>query len=306
MLKYLVRSGIVLSGALLTPLTHAAPTDPVAIVNDEIITQQDYDHYAKARAEKIRHKGPVDTQEIIEELIERRLLIQAATEAKIDQSPEFLEQLQQIREDLLMSNVIRNYLDKHPIDDARLKKEYDKRFAKIKPPSEYQVRHILVETEEEAKTIIAKLQEGQAFAELAKTKSIDSGSADNEGELGWITKQKVVPEFAAAVEKLEKGQYTTTPVKTQYGWHVIQLDNVREVPQPSFESLKGRLKPVLQSQQVQNYIENLEKSAKIEILKSTKPVAKKPTEEPVKPASDSTAADPAPTETAAQENEAAQ
>ncbi len=148
-----------------------------------------------------------------------------------------------------------------------LKAEYDRQIAQIKMPKEYKVRHILVKTEDEAKAIIAELEAGKNFGELAKEKSIDKGSAKQNGELGWLTKSKVVPAFGKALETLEKGKYTTTPVKSQYGWHIIQLEDSRSLPLPSFETVKDRIKILKQNQLLQQYMSSLIKPAKIEIIK---------------------------------------
>ncbi len=255
---------------LLVPLaSEAEATDSVAIVNDTTITQQDYDVYAKARAEQTRTNVTPDSQMLIEELIDRELLRQAALTQKLDQTPEFQKKLKQMQDNLLMAMVMQDYLDKHSIDDAKLKEEYDQQIAKMKMPSEYKARHILVETEQQAKDIIEELKAGKPFTELAKNQSTDTDSANQGGDLGWITQRSVVPEFGEALKKLAKGQYTSAPVKSQFGWHVIQLDDIRAVPLPPFESVKEKIRSSLQGQQMQNYMDGLRKQAKIEMIKQT-------------------------------------
>jgi peptidyl-prolyl cis-trans isomerase C len=274
-------STCMLSCALLVNV-HATPTDPVATVNSQTLTQQDYDDYVKSRTDQLEGKEAPNEQIVIDELVHRELIRQDALSNSVDKTPAFLKKLEEVRNELLMSRGIQEYLAKHPLDDATLKKEYDKIAGEA--PNEYKVRHILVATEEEAKTLLTDLEKGKSFAELAKAKSTDTGSAKNNGELGWVNRQKVALPFAEALEKLKKGERTTTPVKTEFGWHIIQVDDIRTMQLPSFETVKDRLKNMLQGQQMQEYITGLKKTAKIEILKQSKPVATKATEEhaPVK------------------------
>jgi len=253
----------VLSSALLAPL-HAAPTDPVVIVNGETITQQDYDGYAQVR--ETHGNVTPDRKTLVKELIQRELMKQDALRQKLDQLPEFIQKIKGTRNNLLMEMAMHDYLEKHPIDDAVLKNKYDMLIVRLKA-DEYQVRHILVNSEAEAKTIIAELAEGKAFGKLASEKSEDAGSAEDGGDLGWITQSSVVPKFGAALEKLEKGKYTTNPVKSKFGWHIIQLDDVRSVALPSFKSIKERIRAALQSQQMQEYVIELGEKAKIKIIK---------------------------------------
>ncbi|HDN26718.1 MAG TPA: hypothetical protein ENG03_06410 [Thioploca sp.] len=259
-------SACVLSGALLVPLSvSAAPTDPVVIINDKTITQQDYDNYVKARAEQTRSPH-VKHDVLVRELIQRELLKQDALNNNLDKQPEFVHKLNYMRDSLLMAMAMHDYLEKHSQDDAALRRLYDQQVAHIKVPNEYKVRHILVKTKKRAKAIIAELDEGQSFAKLAKEKSTDIGSAKNEGDMGWITKSTVGAEFGAAVEKLAKGQYTAAPVKSEYGWHIIQLDDLRGVALPSFESVKDRIRSAMQNRQMQNYVIGLRKQADIKII----------------------------------------
>ena len=270
MFNTLLKISLLLWILSLLAVSYANPTDPVVKINNTTITQQAYDDYAKARMEQTRTNVMPDTQTLIDELVDRELLRQAALQQKLEQSPEFQEKIKQMQDNLLMAMVMQNYLDKHPLDDTKLKQEYDAQVAKIKMPSEYKVRHILVEKEEIAKAIIAELQAGKTLAELAKQKSIDPDSANKEGDLGWVTSKTVEPEFGKALEQLKKGQYTTTPVKTKFGWHIIQVDDLREVPLPPFENVKEKIKASLQGQQMQKYMDELKKQAKIEVINQVK------------------------------------
>ena len=254
-----------LSGALLVPLSaFAAPTDPVVIVNGKTITQQDYDNYVKAHAEQT-HRTETQQDVLIRGLIQRELLIQDALKNELDKNPEFIQKLKYMRDSMLMTMAMHDYLEKHALDDAALRRLYDHQIAQIKMPNEYKVRHILVETKKAATAIIAKLDAGKPFAKLARKKSTDIGSAKSAGDLGWITQSKVVPEFGAAVEKLAKGKYTAVPVESEYGWHIIQLDDIRAIPLPSFESLKERIRSAMQNQQMQMYVTGLRNKAEVKM-----------------------------------------
>ncbi len=256
-----VRIGL-LSCALLIPLaSYAAEVtiDVVAIVDGTVITQQDYDNYAK-----IRNDGSeVDPKILIDELVQRELLKQDAVREKLEQHPEFIKKLAETREKLLMAMAIRNHLDKNPLTDAELKIEFDKQITNVATPNEYKVKHIQLATEAEAQAVIKELEVDKDFVTLAKDKSTDIGSANQGGNLGWISQAMTEPEFWASVEKLEKGKNAIA--KTKFGWHVIQLQDVRAIKLPKFENIKERIRSAMQSLQMQDYINGLLKNAKVEI-----------------------------------------
>jgi peptidyl-prolyl cis-trans isomerase C len=158
---------------------------------------------------------------------------------------------------------VQDYTKNHQISDDQLKQEYDKLKANL-GKSEYNVSHILVETEDEAKAIIAQLGKKGKFDKIAKAKSKDAGSAERGGSLGWAVPSNFVPPFANAMLSLKKGTYTKEPVKSQFGWHIIKLDDVRDLKVPSFEELKPQIQQRLQQQSIQEYIADLRSKAKIE------------------------------------------
>jgi peptidyl-prolyl cis-trans isomerase C len=248
------------------PSYAANSTDPIVVVNDETITHQDYENYVKARLKQTGDNENPDKKILVEELIQRELLRQAALRELLYKQPEFIQKLEYMRNNLLIAMAMHHYLESHPIGDALLKEEYKRQLTYFKGSKEYKVRHILMETEAEAKAIIAALEKGKSFAKLATEKSLDKSSAKNNGELGWIVKSTVVPSFGIAVEALEKSKYTTTPVKSRYGWHVIQLDDIRKLSPPSFESVKERIKTLLQERQIQKYVAELREQAKVEVF----------------------------------------
>lgn len=236
----------------------------VATVNGKPITQRTVDEYVKMRNSR-QPNAPASQEQVVNELVNSELLYQQALKEKLEKKPDIRHAIELQRKNVLITAALREYLEKHPISEAELKKEYDKRVA-ASNVEEYKARHILTKTEAEAKDIIAQLNKGADFAKLAKEKSIGP-SAKQGGDLGWFTVDRMVPEFSAAVAKLKKGEYTKEPVKTQFGWHVIQLEDERKMEPPSFDQVKGQLANMLRNQQVHTYINELRNKAKIDIKK---------------------------------------
>lgn len=283
MLKFF--SGLLLFVALLYTELWANPPEEavtvqasatVAVVNGEIITQQDYDEYLKARMEQTSVKQAPDKETIIEELINRQLVIQDALSRQIDKTPDFKEKLDSQKESLLAAMGMQDFLDKNPLSEETLKAEYDKRIKQVDLPKEYKVKHILVSDEEEAKAIISALDKAEPFAKLAQEKSIDSASVKNGGDLGWVMEQQVVSAFATEMVKLKKGEYTKSPVKSEFGWHVIALEDIRDAIPPSFESVRPNLEMMLQTQRMQGYVNELRKKAQVTTASEDKVVSPEP------------------------------
>ncbi|MGR8997651.1 MAG: peptidylprolyl isomerase [Gammaproteobacteria bacterium] len=202
---------------------------------------------------------------MIEELIQRELLVQDAMKKHLDKSPEVIAQLDSVKKTLLTQADVQNYIKTNPVTDAEIKAEYESKVAG-ENGTEYKARHILVKTEAEAKKIIAELDKGADFAKLANKNSLDAKESQNGGELGWFVAGQMVAPFSEAVQKLENGKYTKTPVQTQFGWHVILREDSRAQTPPPLESVKDQLMPFLQRKKVQNMVETLRKQAKVEIL----------------------------------------
>ena len=156
-----------------------------------------------------------------------------------------------------------DFQKKNPVTDAEVKAEYDK-FVAANSGKEYRARHILVEKEDEAKALIAELKKGAKFEDLAKAKSKDPGSGANGGDLDWAAAASYVPEFSEAMVKLEKGQLTDAPVKSQFGWHVIRLDDVRQAELPKLEEVKSQIVQQLQGQKLNQFQQTLREKAKIQ------------------------------------------
>jgi len=202
---------------------------------------------------------------IKDELVTREVLAQAAKKKGIDKNPTIATQMEMARQAVLIRAFFDDYVKSTPIGDPQLKAIYDQGIAAA-GDKEYKVRHILVKTEDEAKTIIANLKRGDSFETLAKAKSEDPGSKDNGGDLDWTTPGRFVPEFGAAMKLLQKGQTTDVPVKTQYGFHIIRLDDVRPLKLPTFEEAKDNLKKNAQQELVQRLIQSLREKAEIKGL----------------------------------------
>jgi peptidyl-prolyl cis-trans isomerase C len=285
-MKKIIITLLLLLSSLSALVQSEEASKPIAIINGQTLTQQDYDDYLKARSEQTGgHDQPTMTT-VVEELVNRELIRQDALKQGFDKTPEFSRELENARNSLLTRKGVRTYLETHPLDDKRLQKEYAELVLKT-VPTEYKVRHILVDKEAEAVTLIKQLDAGADFATLAKEKSTDTVSADKGGDLGWIIEAQVAPQVGAALKTLAKDHHTAKPVKSQFGWHVVRVEDSRQVKPPSFESVKEKLRAMLQPQQLKEYIEQLKQTAEIKILEPTdlakqekdKQPAPKPTEE---------------------------
>ncbi|NOV30860.1 peptidylprolyl isomerase [Methylomonas sp. ZR1] len=268
----------------------AAPTvskeDAVASVNGTYISKKTLETLEKEIAE--RSQGQTFPKEqLLEELIQRELLIQQAVQKQLDKSPEVIERMATVRNSLLSQAALQDYLKANPVTDEEIKAEYDSKMANM--GSEYKARHILVKTEDEAKKLIAELEKGGDFTALAKKHSIDPMGSEG-GDLGWFTADRMVPPFSEAVVALENGKFSKTPVQTQFGWHVILREESRALTPPPFDSVKEQIRPMLQRQKAQAMIENLRKNAKVEVLLPPTP----PKQEEAQPAAPADQAAPAP------------
>ncbi|OGT14831.1 MAG: peptidylprolyl isomerase, partial [Gallionellales bacterium RIFCSPHIGHO2_02_FULL_57_16] len=211
-------------------------------------------------------QGQADSPElrkaIRDDMINLEVMAQEAVKAGLDKNADVVQQVELAKQSVLVGAFVQDYAKNHPISEDQLKQEYDKLKAKL-GNKEYNTRHILVETEAEAKDIIAQLGKKAKFEKLA-AKSKDTGSAAQGGSLGWAVPGNFVPEFANALLNLKKGEYTKVPVQSQFGWHVIKLDDTRELKVPPFEEVKAQLQQRLQQQSIKKAIDELRAKAKIE------------------------------------------
>lgn len=243
----------------------AAPTPekPLALVNGVAIPAIYADFLRRERAARDQSPELMGDAAIREGLIAAEVMAQEALKKGLDKNPSLIALMEYQRKEILGRALLEDYLRSNPISEETLKSEYDKAKARA-GESEYRVSHILVPSEKEAREIIAKLKAKKAkFEELAKKQSKDA-SAGNGGDLGWISPAGLVPEFAEAMVKLKKGEYTQAPVQTRFGWHVIRLEDSRTLEFPPYEQVKARIAQQLQQIAVRNYVRGLRNAAKVE------------------------------------------
>lgn len=240
----------------------AFAAEPVATVNGVVIPASRLDALVAAQRAQGVPDSPQLREQLKERLIRLEVISQEATKKGFDKKAAVLEQMDLIKRDVLASAYIQDFAQSNRIQEADLRKEYDS-MKSAAGDKEYKPRHVLVETEDQAKAIIAKLQGGSKFEDLAK-ESRDPGSKERGGELGWSNPSMFVKPFSDAMVKLEKGKYTTTPVKSDFGYHVIMLDDVRPLAAPPFEELKPRLEQKLISQKLDKHLLDLRNKAKVQ------------------------------------------
>ena len=247
---------------LLASTAHAQGGDAVATVNGKVISKARADMLLAAQTQQGQKATDQLRKDVREELIRREVIAQAAEKAGLDKKADVAAQMALSRQGALINAYITDYIKAHPVSEAQLKAEYDKIRSAL-GEKEYKSRHILVETEAQALAIIEKLKKGEKFEDLAKS-SVDPGSKDKGGDLGWMNQAAFVKPFSAAMVALEKGKFTDKPVKTDFGWHVIQLDDVRELKAPSLDEVKPQLSQRLQSRLIEEHVESLRKAAKVQ------------------------------------------
>jgi peptidyl-prolyl cis-trans isomerase C len=243
------------------PAPAAAPAKG-ATVNGVSIPASRIDSIVKQQAARGVPDSPQLRSEVREQLIVREIIVQEATRKGLAKNPDVQAQLDLARQQVLWNAYVADFVKANPITDAQLKTEYDKLRA-ARGDKEYKARHILVEKEDEAKAVIAELKKGRKFEELAK-QSKDPGSKDRGGDLDWNSPAGYVKPFGDALAKLEKGKYTEVPVQTQFGWHVILVEDVRPSKFPSFEEVKPQIAEGLQRQAFERSVADLRAKAKVE------------------------------------------
>lgn len=270
MLKPLLTSSLLCCAVVLS--VQAEEQDAVAIVNGETVTQYDLEKYQEAV--KSRGQQGVALQQqfdlLMEGLIDRELLIQDAKARGIMQMPEFKRELETVKESMLASEALDQYLAENPITEEAIQAKYDELVAETKMPQEYRVSHILFEDEASAQAAITELNEGKDFAELAKAQSTDTASGEQGGELGWVQTTQVVPEFGAAIEAQALGEISTAPIQSQFGWHVVLVHETRKMNPPALENVKSQVESMIRNERMQQYVQALRAEAKIEIMTTEK------------------------------------
>jgi peptidyl-prolyl cis-trans isomerase C len=242
----------------------AAPVfaQTVATVNGKPITAAKLEQYVKQVVAQGKQTDTPQLREAVKrDLIGREVLIQEADKQGFGTRPEVKAALENARQSIVINAMRADYIKKNPVKDPEIKAEYDKYKAQV-GDKEYHARHILVATEDEAKALIAKLKAGGKFEELAKAGK--DGTAANGGDLDWASPASYVPEFSKVMVSLQKGAITDTPVKTQFGYHVIKLEDVRAAKIPPLEEVKQQVAESLQQRKLQAFQEELMKKAKIQ------------------------------------------
>jgi peptidyl-prolyl cis-trans isomerase C len=235
----------------------------VAIVNGKPVPKTRLEALAAQLAKSGRPVGAEMQGQLKDEVIAREIFMQEAQKRGLDSTDDFKSQMELARQTLLIRELFADYQKSNPVTDADIQAEYDK-FVSANGGKEYHARHILVEKEDEAKAIIASIKKGGKFDEIAKKQSKDPGSGANGGDLDWANAASYVPEFSGALTKLKKGQTTDAPVKSQFGWHVIRLEDVRDAQLPKLEEVKPQIAQQLQQQKLAKFQEDLRGKAKVE------------------------------------------
>lgn len=233
-----------------------------AMVNGVSIPQARIDLRVKAALLQGQTDNPELRKAIKDDMINLEVMVQEATKLGLDKNVEVVQQMDLARQQVLVSAFVQEYAKSHPVSDDLLKQEYEKLKTKL-GNKEYNARHILVDNEAEAKSIIAQLGKKAKFEKLAE-KSKDTGSAAQGGSLGWAVPGNFVQPFADALVSLKKGEVSKDPVQTQFGWHVIKLEDIRDLKAPSFEDVKPQLLQRFQQQMIKKAIDDLRAKAKIE------------------------------------------
>jgi peptidyl-prolyl cis-trans isomerase C len=251
------------AATLLAALAPAALAQNIAIVNGKPVPKSRMDALAQQMARAGRQIPPEMQGQLKEEVIAREIFVQEAQARGFDATDDYKNQMELSRQSILIRELFADYQKNNPVTDAEVKAEYDK-FAAANAGKEYRARHILVEKEDEAKAIIAQLKKGAKFDAIAKKQSKDPGSGANGGDLDWAAPSNYVKEFAEALTALGKGKTTETPVKTQFGYHVIRLEDVRDAQLPKFDDVKPQIAQQLQQQKMSKFQEELRAKAKVE------------------------------------------
>ncbi len=235
----------------------------VAIVNGKAVPKSRVEALAQQVSRSGRPVTPEVESQIKDEVIAREVFMQEAQKKGLDATDDYRSQLELARQTILIRELFAEFQKNNPVTEADIKAEFDK-FVSANSGKEYRARHILVEKEDQAKAIIAGIKKGQKFEEIAKKQSKDPGSGANGGDLDWASPGNFVKEFSEAMMGLKKGQMTEVAVKTQFGYHIIRLDDVREAQLPKFDDVKPQIAQQLTQTKMNNYQQDLRSKAKVE------------------------------------------
>jgi peptidyl-prolyl cis-trans isomerase C len=250
--------------------TGASSSPAVATVNGASITRGEFDLYVKnllrnAKQQPDTKLTPDQQNQVLDDLVSLKIMATQGEKDGVQDDPDVQAELGLLRMRVLADAESQKFIKSQTPSDADLKAEYEQAVSKM-DHTEYHARHILVASKDQADQVIKKLKGGAKFEDLAKTQSTDSGSKNNGGDLGWFTTSRMVPPFANAVKELKKGEVTPEPVQTQYGWHVIKLEDTRDAQPPAFDNpqVKQQLTDAVLRKKLQEYVANLKKTAKVD------------------------------------------
>lgn len=250
-----------LSCALAMPLA----AQNIATVNGQAITQQQLNDFIALLVEQGAQDSPELRSQVKQEMTIRLVAAQEAERLGLDKNPSVTQELELARQGILVRALLSDYVTKHPLTDKEIQAEYDRFKKEAADQKEYKVKHILVKEEAEAKQLLADIKAKKiTFSDAAKEKSIDPGSGAQGGDLGWAPNTSYVPEFAEAVAKQKKGELSAAPVQSKFGWHIVQVDDVRDISFPSLEEVKPQVEELLRQKQLTEFQDSLMKQAKVQ------------------------------------------
>ena len=252
-----------MAAALLGTVALPVVAQNLAIVNGKAVPKERIEVLKQQVERSGRPVTPEMESQIKDEVIAREVFMQEAQKRGLEATADYKTQMELARQTILIRELFADYQKKNPVTDAEIQAEYDK-FVAANSGKEYKASHILVATEDEAKAIIASIKKGAKFADIAKKQSKHPGSGAKGGDLDWANPSSYVSEFTESLIKLDKGKMTQTPVKSQFGWHVIRLDDVREAQMPKLDEVKPQIAQQLQQQTMTKFQEHMPAKAKIE------------------------------------------
>ena len=259
---------VLVAASVCLPVLAAAQN--VAIVNGKPVPKSRMDFLIKQATQNGQPVTPALEQQARDQVVLREIFVQEAQRRGLGASPEFRMKMELARQSILIGELFEGHMRDNPVTDDAAKAEYD-RIKAQEGGTEYRARHILVEKEDEAKGLIAQIKAGAKFEDLAKKHSKDPGSGERGGDLDYAKADSYVPEFGQAMAKLKKGEMTDTPVKSQFGWHIIRLEDSREAQFPAFDEVKEQVKRSLGQKRLQDYQESLRKAARTDYKFAAQP-----------------------------------
>ncbi len=254
--------GLAFSTLFLTSSALLAEDKVLAVVNGDNISESQLEIAATQSKVDYKNITPEQRKLLTEALVNRQLVLQQAINAGFDKKPEIAARVKALIDSYIAANYLATIAEGFKVSDAEIKAYYDKNVLQ-NSSREFKARHILVKTEDDAKAIIIDIEGGADFSKLAKEKSTDTGSGAKGGDLGWFGQNDMVKPFADAVAKLKKGELAKTPIQSQFGWHVIILDDERTTPPPPLESVKAGIEKILIKEKLNQYLDDLNAQAKV-------------------------------------------